>query len=262
MIEVDGIGKTFSLTRKQKREMGITADRLWAVKDVSFTCRPGRVFTLLGPNGAGKTTTLRMIATMLTPSSGRIRVAGFDTVREPQRVRERIGFLTGTTGLYARLTPDELVSYYANLNGMDPGILNRRKAELFSLLGIDAFADRRIGKLSSGMKQKVSIARTIIHDPDVVVFDEPTVGLDVITARSIIQLIRTCREEGKTVIFSTHIMGEVSLLSDDLAIIHKGHLLFNAPFREFLSGMGRESIEDEFIHRVETAEVGGEGDPS
>jgi sodium transport system ATP-binding protein len=214
MIEVEHLSKRFKLSREKKKELGNkkTSDMIMAVSDVTFTCQPGRVFTLLGPNGAGKTTTLRILATMLKPTSGTSRVAGFDTVKEPGKVRGKIGFLTGSTALYQRLTPNEIVKYYADLHGMD--------------------------------KNKF---KTMIHDPEVVIFDEPTVGLDVITARSIIQLIRNCKEEGKTIIFSTHIMGEVSLLSDDLAIIHKGKLLFNDTFENFLQQMKTKSIEDEFI---------------
>jgi sodium transport system ATP-binding protein len=261
MIEVEHLSKRFKLSREQKKELGKKdkGNTIMAVADVNFTCRPGRVFTLLGPNGAGKTTTLRILATMLKPTSGTSRVAGFDTVKEPEKVRGKIGFLTGSTALYQRLTPEEIVKYYADLHGMDKEKFKKRKEELFTLLGIDEFANRRIGKLSSGMKQKVSIARTMIHDPEVVIFDEPTVGLDVITARSIIQLIRSCKEEGKTVIFSTHIMGEVSLLSDDMAIIHRGKLLFNDTFENFLQQMKSKSIEDEFIRiAAEEGAPGGE----
>jgi sodium transport system ATP-binding protein len=258
MIRVDKLCKQFKLSRKQKQELegGHAHNTLMAVEDVTFNCTPGRIFTLLGPNGAGKTTTLRMMATMLKPTSGTITIAGFDTVKEAEKVRAKIGFLTGSTALYERLTPNEIIKYYADLHGMDNAKFNSRKQELFKLLGIDEFADRRIGKLSTGMKQKVSIARTMIHDPEVVIFDEPTVGLDVITARSIIQLIRSCKEQGKTVIFSTHIMGEVSLLSDDLAIIHKGKLLYNDTFEQFLKQMKAKTIEDEFIRIVGSA--GGE----
>jgi sodium transport system ATP-binding protein len=258
MIRVDKLCKQFKLSRKQKQELegGHAHNTLMAVADVTFNCTPGRIFTLLGPNGAGKTTTLRMMATMLKPTSGTITIAGFDTVKEAEKVRAKIGFLTGSTALYERLTPNEIIKYYADLHGMDNVKFKNRKQELFKLLGIDEFADRRIGKLSTGMKQKVSIARTMIHDPEVVIFDEPTVGLDVITARGIIQLIRGCKEQGKTVIFSTHIMGEVSLLSDDLAIIHKGKLLYNDTFEQFLKQMKAKTIEDEFIRIVGSA--GGE----
>lgn len=252
MITVEKLCKRFKLTRKQKQEMGDigSGNSVMAVADVSFTCQPGRVFTLLGPNGAGKTTTLRILATMLKPTSGTAKIAGFDTVEQPEKVRGKIGFLTGTTALYDRLTPNEIIKYYADLHGMDKAKFEERKKQLFDLLGIHQFANLRIAKLSSGMKQKVSIARTMIHDPEVVIFDEPTVGLDVITARNIIQLIRDCKKQGKTVIFSTHIMGEVSLLSDDLAIIHKGKLLFNDTFDNFLGQMKSKTIEDEFIRIV------------
>jgi sodium transport system ATP-binding protein len=250
MIIVEELKKRYKLSRKQKQEMGGGESFVMAVSDVGFTCKPGRVFTLLGPNGAGKTTTLRMLATMLKPTSGTIKIAGFDAVKEPAKVRGKIGFLTGSTALYERLTPNEIIKYYGDLHNMDEAKFTQRKDELFKLLGIEDFAGRRIGKLSSGMKQKVSIARTMIHDPEVVIFDEPTVGLDVITARSIIQLIRSCREEGKTVIFSTHIMGEVSLLSDDLAIIHKGKLLYNDTYENFLQQMKSRTIEDEFVRVV------------
>jgi sodium transport system ATP-binding protein len=255
MIVVENLTKTFRLSREQKKEKAapMQGNRVDAVAGISFSCKPGRIFSLLGPNGAGKTTALRMIATMLRPSSGRITVAGFDTVKEAGQVRRHIGFLTGSTGLYERLTPTEMIEYYGRLHGMAPDLLAKRKGDLFRLLGIDEFAGRRIGKLSSGMKQKVSIARTMIHDPQVLVFDEPTVGLDVITAKSILQMIRQCRTDGKTVIFSTHIMGEVSLLSDDLAIIHRGRLLFNDSYDAFVRGMKMKSLEDEFIRRVEEA---------
>ena len=255
MIRVEHLTKTFKVSRQQRREMGpeFSGSTIDAIRDISFSCQPGRIFTLLGPNGAGKTTTLRMIATMLKPTGGTIHVAGFDVVKQSVDVRKRLGFLTGNTGLYDRLTPQELIKYYADLYEMEPQRFARRKDELFTLLGIHEFAGRRIGKLSSGMKQKVSIARTIIHDPEVVVFDEPTAALDVVTSRSIIQLIKTCREQKKTVIFSTHRMGEVSLISDDLAILHKGALIFNGTYKEFEAQMQTPSVEDEFVRMVEAA---------
>jgi sodium transport system ATP-binding protein len=255
MITVDHLTKTFKLSRQQRRDMGsgFSGKTVDAVRDISFTCSPGRVFTLLGPNGAGKTTALRLIATMLRPSSGSIKVMGVDVVEKPVEARRRMGFLSGNTGLYDRLTPDEMVKYCADLYGMDARVFKQRRDELFTLLGIHGFAKQRIAKLSTGMKQKVSIARTIIHDPDIVVFDEPTAALDVITSRGIIQLIKDCRAREKTVIFSTHRMGEVSLLSDDLAIIHRGGLIFSGTFKDFQGQMKTASIEDEFIRLVEAA---------
>lgn len=255
MIEVRNLTKDFKLNKKHRRELNLDKriKKISAVKNISFTCKPGRIFTLLGPNGAGKTTVLRMIATILKPTNGSIKVGGFDSVENAEKVRKNIGFLTGTTGLYSRLTPTEVIKYYADLYGMKKQQYEKRKDELFNLLGIYEFAKKRIGKLSSGMKQKVSIARTMIHDPEIVVFDEPTQALDVITARNIIKLIKDSRERGKTVIFSSHIMGEVSLLSDDLAIIHKGSLLFNGTFENFKNQMKTKSVENEFIRFIEEA---------
>ncbi len=249
MIEVRNLTKTFKLNRRQRREKGKSS--IDAVSDVGFICRPGRVFTLLGPNGAGKTTTLRIIATMMRPTSGSVSVNGFDVAKQSRQVRSCLGFLTGATRLYDRLTPYEVIEYYGRLFEMEPEILKTRRDRLFEMLDITPFAKQRIGKLSTGMKQKVSIVRTIIHDPQVVVFDEPTSGLDVVTSRNIIKLIRECREEGKTVIFSTHIMGEVSMLSDDLAIIHDGRLLYSGTYSEFKDKMQARSLEDEFIRLVE-----------
>lgn len=250
MIEVENISKKFKLSRKQRRELGENHSGgkfIQSVSNVSFKCEPGKIFTLLGPNGAGKTTTLRMLGTILVQDSGKIKVAGFDTLAHPDKVRSKIGFLTGTTGLYSRLTPEEMVRYYANLYGITGKKYKEKRDSIFNILGINKFKDRRIGKLSSGMKQKVSIARTLIHDPEVVIFDEPTVGLDVITSRNIIKLIRDCRDEGKTVIFSTHIMGEVNMLSDDLAIMNKGKIVFSGNFKKFKAGMQSATIEDEFV---------------
>ena len=250
MITVKDLWKTFKLDRQQRKEMPAGSRTVDAVAGITFTCKPGRVFTLVGPNGAGKTTTLRMVATLLKPSAGSITVAGIDTALQPREVRRKIGFLTGSTKLYERLSPEEIVKYYADLHGMNTQQFTRRKDELFTLLGIHEFASRRIGKLSTGMRQKVSIARTMIHDPEIVVFDEPTVGLDVITARHIIDLIKSCKTAGKTILFSTHIMGEVSLLSDDLAIIHNGKLCYNGVFEDFRRSMQTSSIEEEFIRII------------
>lgn len=246
MIKVESLIKAYSGGKNK----GIGGDEKRAVDEVSFTCQPGRVYALLGPNGAGKTTTLRIIATLLKPTHGKVMVAGLDVQQQPALVRRNLGFLTGSTGLYDRLTPSELVKYFADLNDVAPPIFRQRKDELFTLLGIHDFAHKRIGKLSTGMKQKVSIARTMIHDPAVVVFDEPTSGLDVITANSIIDLIKRSKEQGKTVLFSTHIMGEVELLSDDIGILHQGKLLYNDSFQQFKQSMQADSLVAEFIRIV------------
>jgi len=249
MIEVRHLTKTFRLKRKQRKESGkLNGATFTAVNDVSFSCRSGRIFGLIGPNGAGKTTILRMIATMLTPTSGTIRILNEDGIAHPEKVRKTLGFLSNNTGLYDRLTAEEMIRYYADLNGMEPPKFFNRRDELYELLNMKHFIHRRISNLSSGMKQKVSIARTIIHDPAVVVFDEPTTGLDVLSSRAIVELILRCRDEGKTVIFSSHRMAEVEQLCDDIAIIHQGKLFFDDTFEAFKSQMKTSTLEEEFIH--------------
>jgi sodium transport system ATP-binding protein len=258
MIRVVDLRKEFKLNRRARKELGggpLKSPTIDAVDGISFECQPGRVFGLLGPNGAGKTTALRMIATMLRPTGGSITVAGVDAVEDPQGVRTHIGFLTGNTGLYDRLTATEMVKYHADLHCMDPVLFEERRRKLFSVLDMEEFANRRISRLSTGMRQKISIARTIIHDPDVMVFDEPTSGLDVMTSRRIVELIRSCRDDGKTVLFSTHIMGEVPLLCDDIAVIHKGRLYFHGTKDEFEASMTEPTYEDEFIKMVGGAEL-------
>ena len=252
MIGIKNVSKSYKLTRKQRKEMGsdFIGDSVLAVDNVSLLCKPGRIFGLIGPNGAGKTSILRMIGTMLKPSSGTISVNGFDTVEHPQSVIENLGFLSGNTGLYDRLTSEEMVKYYADLHEMPDADFQKSRDRLFALLNMEEFAGRRIGKLSTGMMQKVNIARTMIHEPDVVVFDEPTSGLDVMASRSIIRLIKECGEEGRTVIFSSHRLAEIQSLCDDLAIIHKGELYFNGTYEEFESQQQENTLEDEFIRLV------------
>jgi len=244
MIEAQALTKTF---RDRKR------GEIHAVDRVSFTCQPGQIYGLLGANGAGKTTTLRMLATILQPSDGTARVAGFDVVEQPERVRANVGFLSTATALYGRLTARETVEYFGRLNGLNGGALRQRIEELFKLLEIGEFADRRCDKLSTGMKQKVSIARTLVHDPPVMIFDEPTVGLDVMTARTIVGFIRDCRTRGKTVIFSTHVMSEAEKLCDTIGILHDGRLLAEGTLAELRQRAGMEDLEEIFVRTVEAA---------
>jgi sodium transport system ATP-binding protein len=224
-----------------------------AVDGVSFVCRPGQIYGLLGANGAGKTTTLRMLATILQPTGGTARVAGFDVLTQPEQVRARVGFLSTATALYGRLTAQEMVEYFGRLNGMDNGRLRQRVDEIFRRLEMDEFRDRRCEKLSTGMKQKVSIARTIVHDPPVLIFDEPTLGLDVMTARTIVQFVRECRDQGKTVIFSTHVMSEAGKLCDTIGIIHSGKLLAEGSLAELRARFGLDDLEEIFVRVVEAA---------
>lgn len=255
MIKVENLCKTFELNRQQRKELNTSDTTVTAVSNVSFTCEPGKIHALLGANGAGKTTTLRMLSTIFKPTSGSIEIAGIDALKHPEEARHHIGFLTGSAGLYARLTPNELIDYYGSLYGISKNDIQQRKEKLFNLLNMHDFQNKRIGKLSTGMKQKVSICRTMIHDPQIILFDEPTSGLDVITAASIIELIKSCKEEGKTVIFSSHIMGEVDLLSDNITIIHKGKMVVNSTMDEFRAQMQAPNLTAEFIRVVNQSSV-------
>ena len=250
MIKVENLRKEFKLSKKQMKENNTTDPVAVAVNGISFECQEGRIFSLLGPNGAGKTTTLRMISTIAKPTSGSINVGGIDVVDKPEAARAKIGFLTGSTGLYERLTPNEVLKYFADLNDLDKSEFEKRRDHYYDLLDMHDFKSKKIGQLSTGMKQKVSITRTMIHDPEIVVFDEPTSGLDVITAENIIKLIRDCKTAGKTVIFSSHIMSEVDLLCDDLAIINKGKLLYSGTMEDFRNNMQTPTLTGEFIRIV------------
>ncbi len=241
MIEARGLCKRF-----QDKKRG----EIRAVEGVSFRCLPGQIYGLLGANGAGKTTALRMLATILEPTDGTAIVAGYDIVEQPEKVRANVGFLSTATALYPRLTAQEMVEYFGRLNGLDEATLKRRIDEIFGRLDMDGFRDRRCDKLSTGMKQKVSIARTLIHDPPVMIFDEPTLGLDVMTARTIVEFIRECRNRGKTVIFSTHVMSEVEKLCDNIGIIHDGKLLAEGSLRELRAKYGEQDLEEIFVKVV------------
>jgi len=241
MIEARGLSKRF-----QDKKRG----EIRAVDDVSFTCQPGRIYGLLGANGAGKTTTLRMLATILEPTGGTALVCGHDIVERPEKVRSCVGFLSTATALYPRLTAQELVEYFGRLNGLDEATLKKRVDDIFHRLDMNGFRDRRCDKLSTGMKQKTSIARTLVHDPPVMIFDEPTLGLDVMTARTITAFIRECRDNGKTVIFSTHVMSEVEKLCDTIGIIHDGKLLTEGTLAELRAKYGEQDLEEVFVKVV------------
>jgi sodium transport system ATP-binding protein len=253
MIETRGLTKLF----KDKKRGEIRA-----VDGVSFTCAPGQIYGLLGANGAGKTTTLRMLATILEPSDGTAIVCGHDVVEAPQKVRANVGFLSTATALYPRLTSQEMVEYFGRLNGIPEAELKKRIDEIFTRLDMNSFRDRRCDKLSTGMKQKTSIARTLIHDPQVMIFDEPTLGLDIMTARTIIEFIRECRQRGKTVIFSTHVMSEVEKLCDVIGIIHGGKLLAEGPLPELRRKCSEDDLEEIFVKVVGPQDANAEAHAS
>ena len=253
MIQITNLSKTYRTNQAKKYRMLMPDwQTIKAVDDVSFNCSPGRIFSLLGPNGAGKTTILRIIATILKPTRGSVEVSGYNTVENALDVRKQIGFITASTGLYDRLTVNELINYFGKLHHINNVALKESRNDLYTMLEMKSFADRKIGELSTGMRQKVSVCRALLHDPEVVIFDEPTVGLDVISTQSIIEIIRKCKTQNKTVIFSTHNMSEVELLSDDLAIIHKGKLLFNDTYESMKKQMKSASLVEEFIRIIKS----------
>lgn len=222
-----------------------------AVNDMTFEVQKGEIFGLLGENGAGKTTTLRMLATMLKPTSGTAEMAGYDVNREPEKVRANIGILFGgETGLYDRLTAAENIAYFAELNDMDSKEIKNRIQHLAKVFGMGEYLDRRAGKFSKGMKQKVAFARAIVHDPDIMLFDEPTSGLDVSAIREVHDFIRSCKEVGKTIVFSSHTMSEVEKLCDRIGIIHKGNMIFAGTPDELRKQYNSSSLEDIFIGLV------------
>jgi len=228
-----------------------------AVDGLDFACYPGEVFGLLGANGAGKTTTLRVLSTVLRPTGGTARIMGHDVVKEPEAVRENLGFYSASTALYPRLTARETLEFFARINRYPPEAVPDRVEELVERFGIREYQNARVEKLSSGMKQKVSIARTIAHDPPVLIFDEPTVGLDVLNALEMVKVIRELREEGKTIVFSSHIMSEVEKLCDRIAIVHRGRLLALGTLDALRARTGKHYLEDIFVHFV-TREEGVE----
>jgi sodium transport system ATP-binding protein len=238
VIQVTALSKQFSDSKKGNK---------LAVDDVSFEVHRGEVFGLLGPNGAGKTTTLRVLATLLKPSSGTATVNGFDIVREPEKVREQIGFLSGDMGLYGRLTPVEILDFFGKLNGMDDTRRKRRIDDLTTMLDMKSFVDVRTDKLSTGMKQKTAIARTMLHDPPVLILDEPTSGLDVPTAQTIETAIVDAKHAGKCVLYSTHVMEEAEYLCDRIGVISGGKLKITGTMDELRAATGKQRLREIFL---------------
>ncbi len=222
-----------------------------AVDGVDLECREGEIFGLLGANGAGKTTTLRMLSTVLRPSSGTASVMGFSVDTDAQEVRRNLGFYSASTALYPRLTARETLDLFARVNQYPKDRVKERIEYLIDRFGISKYADTRIEKLSSGMKQKVSIARTVAHDPPVLIFDEPTVGLDVLNALELQRIIAELRDDGKAILFSTHIMSEAERLCDRIAIIHQGRIHACDTLEGLRSATGKHYLEDIFVQLVE-----------
>ena len=218
------------------------------LRGISFEARSGEIFGLLGPNGAGKTTTLRVICTLLAPDAGSVEVLGFDTRTAPQDVRRRVGVVTAEFGVYPRLTARENIAYFAELSGVLDGELKRRVDSVIERLDMGSFARQRAESLSSGQKQKVAIARAIVHDPPVLMFDEPTSNLDVLASREIRQFMVESRGRGKCVIFSTHILHDAERLCDRVTIIHQGRVVASGPTAEVRGA--HQDLEDAFLTLV------------
>jgi sodium transport system ATP-binding protein len=226
---------------------------LIAVDDLSFRADAGEIVVLLGVNGAGKTTVMRMLSTVLSPTSGSATICGYNLLDKPQEIRSRLGFLSGDTGLYRRLTARELITYFGRLYDMPRSMINERIKMMVSMLDMSQFIDKRIDSLSTGMRQKVSISRSIIHDPPVMILDEATAGLDILTAKNIINFIHSCRSTGKCVLFSTHIMREAERIADRIVMIHEGRLLREGSWEEMKKETGLYDLDDIFIHYVKNS---------
>lgn len=244
ILDVQGLRKTFRLSAKQQKIERTKQKVKVAVDHLSFTARRGEIFGLLGPNGAGKTTTLRMLATLIKPDEGDALVDGASIVTEPERVRERIGFLTSELKLEDFFTPNYLYDFFSDLHQVPDEVRKARKTELFSRFGIDQFAEVKVADLSTGMKQKVSLVISIVHDPDIIIFDEPTNGLDVITAKVVTDFLQELRAQGKTILVSTHIFSLVEKLCDRVGVIIDGSMALCGTLDEVCRG---KSLEDRFF---------------
>ncbi len=238
------------------RGLGRSFGSVVALEALDLVVQPGEVVGLLGPNGAGKTTAMRMLATLLNPHRGRAWVAGHDVVAEPLEVRRRLGYLTGDTGLYGRLTPTEVLRYFGRLHGLEAAALEERIERLVELLGIGPYRERRCETLSTGQKQRVSIGRAVVHDPPVLVLDEPTSGLDILAARDILELFRGEADRGKAVVLSTHILAEVELICDRATIIHEGRVRAEGTLEELLERSGASTLGQGFLCLLEAAGAG------
>ena len=241
MIHVENLTKSFRDLRR---------GQVLAVDHVSFDVKPGEVFGLLGPNGAGKTTTMRILCTVLKPTDGIATLAGFNVVTDPGKVRQNIGFLSASTAIYDRMSAWEMVEYFGKLYGMTREHLRERMETLFTTLQMNDFRDVLGAKMSTGMRQKVSIARAIVHDPPVMIFDEPTLGLDVLVARAVLQNIERLRSEGKCILYSTHIMREVEKLCDHVAVISKGRIQASGTLADLRAEHGENDLEELFFRLV------------
>ena len=255
ILRVEGLSKTFKLSRKQQKIERTQRKEILAVDNLSFTANRGEIFGLLGPNGAGKTTTLRMLATLIRPDSGDAVLDGYSVVHQPGEVRGEIGFLTSELKLEDFFTPNYLFDFFSQLHHVDEAVIRERKQQMFSRFGIDRFAEVKVANLSTGMKQKLSLVISLVHDPDIIIFDEPTNGLDVLTARTVTDYLQELREQGKTIILSTHIFSLVERLCDRVGVIIDGRMITCGTLEEVCGGM---TLEDRFFEIYKEVKGGEE----
>ncbi|MBY0759164.1 MULTISPECIES: ABC transporter ATP-binding protein [Sellimonas] len=252
-INIQGLSKVYKLNKKQMQESHTKNPKKTAVDDLSLTARQGEIYGLLGPNGAGKTTTLRCIATIIKPTAGQVYVNGHEVQKEPEEVRKCIGFLTSDIKLDPQFSVDYMFDFFGELRGLPRQKIKERKKELFDYFQIGDFAHKKIKELSTGMKQKAAIAVSLVHDPEIIIFDEPTNGLDIITARSVTDYLRKLRDDGKLVIVSTHIMSEAEKLCDRIGIIIDGKKTAEGTLKELLEATGAGDLEDAFFEYYKAA---------
>jgi sodium transport system ATP-binding protein len=241
MIHVRNLTKDYADLRRGKFS---------ALAGITFDAFPGEIYGLLGPNGAGKTTALRIISTVLRPTHGSVSVNGFDVLTQPSLVRKQIGFISANTGAYDRMTAWEMVEFFGRLHGLSDDVLRSRMEELFSRLNMNEIRDQLVAKMSTGMKQKVSIARALVHDPPVLIFDEATSGLDVLVARALLNTVSELREQGKCIVFSTHIMREAEKLCNRISIMYRGHILAEGTLAELQNRHHEHDLEELFFRLI------------
>lgn len=241
MIQVHKIGKQY---------LDANAEPYWAIRDVNFSVGPGEILGLLGPNGAGKTTLLRILSTVLVPTQGHASVCGFDVAQTPEAVRRQIGFVSANTAVYDRMTGWEFVRYFGQLYEIADEELDHRMAKLFRQFEMDSLKDTFCGKMSTGMKQKISIARALIHNPDVLIFDEATLGLDILASRNVLKMVAGLRDEGKCILFSSHIMREVERLCDRVAILYGGSIVASGSKEELIERFAEPDLEEVFFRLI------------
>jgi sodium transport system ATP-binding protein len=241
MIHVRSLSKEYA---------DLSRGKFRALAGVTFDAFPGEIYGLLGPNGAGKTTALRILSTVLRPTGGTASVNGFDVLTQPSQVRKQIGFMSANTGAYDRMTAWEMVEFFGRLYGLTDELLKSRMEELFTRLKMNDIRDQLIAKMSTGMKQKVSIARAIVHDPPVLIFDEATSGLDVLVARALLNTVAELRDQGKCIVFSTHIMREAEKLCNRIAIMYRGHFLAEGSLEELQQRHGENDLEELFFRLI------------